>query len=204
VVLAPAIGRGFVHEPKTGGTWWSRLLLGTPGARLIHEQHDPHSVLTEEERASVSWFGSVRPPVEWYGSAWEHAMMGDSLQRRQLAIWGGGSTDFRDVLMGWTSGAVPAEVAHRPGVLWWQKGACPWVEGEGLWSYARRYFFGDIELVPLSGARQFAEGLGLDAGSPVLNHRSTRSGGARLPESYIEAYTPAMLAAVERADGMAA
>ena len=141
MIVCPAIGRAFVHMPKTGGTSWRNALGTTPGFHLLGRQHRPAAVLSESARLDLRVFGIYRPPEAWYPSLYAHAMLGKGAALARLRAWTGGSTEWPDVLEAWTSGAIPPAAIDCPGVIWEHEGPAAWQPGEGLWSWTMRHFF---------------------------------------------------------------
>ena len=125
--------------PKTGGTSVHgafNLQEGHP--TRAYGGHDP-CFLHPGELSARRVIGTVRDPWTWYRSLFEHVMNNNEGQRAQLAQWGGGSLEFRDVLYGWTGhreGYRP-----RPGIIWDPVDKSGPAPGEGLWSWAVRYFY---------------------------------------------------------------
>lgn len=200
----------FIHMPKTSGMWWRAVLLAVPGARRLAGTHSPGVVALPHIRKGARAFGVLRDPLSWYASLWTHILDSDDDRRALLARgWGSNSLDFAAVLDGWTSGRLPREVAHCPGVLWRQtaKRRIRWQDGEGLWSFAMRYFFQDNtdawivdELIPMTAGVKRATEWGFNAPGP-RNTSDQRHAVRPDRVASVPNITPEMRAQVERADG---
>ena len=142
-ILAP--GLVFVHLPKTGGTWTSAVLRETVGGKQLRGGHDPCFTVTQPERAGRVVFGQIRDPWSWYASLYIHAMNAGANVVDVLRRFGRGSTDFLDVLYGWTHPrevkpmpSAPLAIAQPVG----QVADAFQLSGMGLWAWAVHYFYG--------------------------------------------------------------
>jgi len=148
--------------PKTAGTSvHCAFNRAAGGPSRVGGGHDPAS-LHRDAIGQRLVLGTMRNPWQWYRSLFEHAMNNDASQRSHLAEWGGGSLEFRDVVYGWT-GHRPGYRA-RPGVIWEPVDDSMPEPGEGLWSWALRYFYGSPWLVDV-----LLDCAQLDAGLRLLN-----------------------------------
>lgn len=123
----------FTHMPKTGGTWVTRRVLGIDSVR--------HRRAVEEPRPS---WGILRDPWSWYASMYLHATRPGVDRRSQLRQWGGGATDFRSCLYGWTHPTAERIPDKRPAVLLDHppRRRLDTSTG-GLWTWLVRWYFGD-------------------------------------------------------------
>jgi hypothetical protein len=167
-------------------------------------------------------FGTVRPPWTKYGSTYIHARSGNSEIQRRLAMYGRGSTAFRDVLFGWTHPAevdVPADVGafwtpHKAVV---DPAAALKESGVGLATWTSWYIYGaaatwagppawDVDaLIDTTRLREALEYLLRrelpEDEFPPKNTREGRGGGARNETgSYESWYDDEMIEWVAEAD----
>ena len=166
-----------VHMPKTGGTSVHGAFNRAAGcSSRVGGGHDPAS-LHREAFGQRLVLGTLRNPWQWYRSLFEHVMNNNEQQRSQLSEWGGGSLRFRDVVYGWTghrTGYRP-----RPGVIWEPVDGSAPAAGEGLWSWAVRYFYGSPWLVDvLLDTSQLDAGLRLLGVEPVERKNTREHRGA--------------------------
>ncbi|MFH2073214.1 MAG: hypothetical protein ABIJ75_10235 [Actinomycetota bacterium] len=185
--------------PKSGTQFFGRYLHVEHGAVI-----DPPGS-SHEPATGGTWYGSIRPPWDWYGSWYNHALKtngGGYVFAELLKEYGNGSTDFKDVLYGATHGV---EISARPGVIW--EAELP--VGQGLWSRCVRHMYGP----PWRASTLFACDRAYDAleeafgyvdryRHPLKNtgaRRYDRSSPDRITD-YRSWYTPEMLSWVADAD----
>lgn len=138
------------HMPKTGGMSVYKYLQTAPGYETVpgYARHGRCCTIASSILKGRTLFGTVRNPWDWYASLYQMALReeDDSV----LLNYGNGSTDFKDVLRGFTR---PLEVQDFPtenfGVIFpVEKGLEKlWAEdflssGLGLFSWVFRYCYG--------------------------------------------------------------
>lgn len=141
---------GFIHMPKTGGSYVRNVLQAQFGWKYVAGGHDP--VWYENPSNSPlpvcdKLFGVVRDPWTWYGSMWRYAQR-DAGQREELKLWGNGDNSFEAVLYGWTH---PQEVKQTPAYIGVIFDAVNRIEARsqigsspvGFWSWSMGYFYGN-------------------------------------------------------------
>lgn len=196
----------FVHMPKTGGTWLGNYLRTTRQEfQQVGHGHGPLSQV--EEIGDRQVIGIVRNPFTWYMSWFQHCLARGS---RHQALGAYGGLNFPEVLHGATHLDQIQPDPQYPVVLWpvperteEELQSC----GVGLWTWAIRYFFGDLSrvdhLLHTEDLRRGAEkALGEDIQEdqwPVKNTSHSR------PHTHIEnkgrLWTPDMVDWVLLADG---
>lgn len=90
----------YLHPPKTGGTTATSVLLAL-GGTSVGSQHAPAWQYEDRRLPGERWFGSVRHPLPWYVSWYEHCRYLGGYERT-LEEYGDGRGDFRSVLYGAT------------------------------------------------------------------------------------------------------
>ena len=84
----------YIHMPKCGGNWITDCLQREiDGRRIGTHGHAPARYLKNHEVKGKTLWGTIRDPWSWYVSWWAHAMRADHT-KKDLAIYGGGSTEF--------------------------------------------------------------------------------------------------------------
>lgn len=134
-----------VHMPKTAGTWARSVLVIEAGGKDIGGGHDPYSMIPPHERGERVVIGTSRNPWAWYTSLYAHARRNGAGQTSQLAQWGNGSSEFKDVLYGWTHPDRVRDIPLSIGVIFAAKGHLPAhvkQAGVGLCTWAHRYMYG--------------------------------------------------------------
>ena len=93
----------YVHMPKTGGLWISRILQNVAkGIRIPGlPRHTPAMDIPEEYLEDRLMFGSIRDPWSWYTSLWQHLRAGEDGQQL-LAYLDDGEGTFTAFLRGAT------------------------------------------------------------------------------------------------------
>ena len=121
----------YIHMPKTGGSWITELLVKELGGKKlgIHHGHSSFDQLKGHELKGNTLWGTIRDPWSWYHSWWRHGMK--SGRKKELAIYGGGSTEFKDVLQGVLS-KDPGRCPEHCAVIW----SLP-KEKESRWEYLK-------------------------------------------------------------------
>lgn len=90
----------YIHMPKNGGVWMTKYLEGEhDGLLLPGHGHMPASEVPQHHRKDREMFGTIRDPWSWYTSWWSHALSNETT-KASLAVYGGGSTEFADVMEG--------------------------------------------------------------------------------------------------------
>lgn len=87
----------FIHMPKSAGTWVTETMM-TYGAKRVRGGHDTAQTITAEEREGRTVFGTLRDPWGWYASWYAYSLKQGHEDR--IAVWGGGSSRYEDVLRG--------------------------------------------------------------------------------------------------------
>lgn len=114
-----------VAMPSTGSTFVADCLRLLCGAEYREggdvDQHRPVHLLANVEREGQTVIGTIRDPRTWYPSVYAHAMraqvepyLSDAATvaaLEALEVYGGGSTEWADVLYGMTH---PWELDHIP------------------------------------------------------------------------------------------
>ena len=180
----------FGHVPKTGGTWLKTAVEldkvhGMHGApRQVAYRLHSHRVVTH-----------IRDPWSWYGSMYLHLLaMG---RESTLEWWGGGSSEFADVLYGWTHleercgdgmgplGVYEHEGPHMPPCV------------GGLWSWMYASFLGDVSAT-LVDLEQATEGWSELLGDTLVPPPAANVRGSR--DYYRALFTDSLRSMVAAAD----
>ena len=143
----------YAHCPKTGGTYVTRQLQAVE-ADCWFVGHNPARLIPPHIRAERVVFGTVRDAWGWYASWYLHCLRSGRAAREHLAVYGGGSLEWRDVLYGATH-PTPERLPAQWGVVF---GTCKrWDaqalldSGAGLCSYAHQWVYGpgwrDVDLI---------------------------------------------------------
>jgi hypothetical protein len=160
----------YVHMPKTGGVWMTQYLKDQhDGLLLPGHGHMAASDVPGHHKRNREMFGTMRDPWGWYASWWAHALSNES-EQPGLRAYGGGSTEFADVLQGVLCPQAK-RVPKQIGVIWNIPKPDPeqWgfvARGVGLFSWAFNYIHGD-EVRKLIDMAQMPEGLRLLMGGKV-------------------------------------
>lgn len=191
----------FIHMPKTGGSWVTKYLKEEHGGINIGGHgHQPLCTLKKHLIKDKLIWGTIRDPWSWYLSWWAHGMQARHYQER-LAVYGGGSTAFRDVLMGVLS-RDPDRTPERVAAIWSlpneASGRHVYLGGPGgLYTWAYFHMFG-ANGFSLIDTKRLAEGVqelfkvSVDAEKyPPANTRNYK-----LPKPAREMYDDEMIDAV--------
>lgn len=107
----------YVHMPKTGGSWVARFLGGQHGTQFLGTGgHMPAKLLKGHQMKDRILWGTIRDPWSWYLS-WYHHGMKAVQNRKVMAEYGNGSTEFKDVLMG-ALARDPNRCPKNVGAIW--------------------------------------------------------------------------------------
>lgn len=148
----------YVHMPKTGGIWVTKILLGMGGIKVPGlKRHAPAGDLASSWTEGRLMFGTVRDPWSWYVSLWCHLRAGRDGQMLLRAL-GQGDQSFEAFLRGATDPAVWMNAPQRFTAPWWDWPA----GGDGLWSETFRAIYGHGQPIPeaLIDQAQLTKGLG--------------------------------------------
>jgi len=137
----------YIHMPKTGGSWIAKLIKNDLGGTDVggHHGHASWDQLRPHEARDKELWGTIRDPWSWYHSWWRHGMR--TGLKDAMAVYGGGSTEFKDVLYGVLS-KDPNRCPERCAVIWSlpKEEASRWeyLKGDGgLYSWAFSHMYGD-------------------------------------------------------------
>jgi hypothetical protein len=195
----------YVHMPKTGGIWVTKVLETVGGTRIpkLH-RHCNAQDIPDTWRDGRLMFGTIRDPWSWYVSLWRHLALGRDGQML-LRHLGKGDQGFEAFLRGATDPGVWMTTPQRYTTAWWDWPA----GGDGLWSETVRSVYGHGDLIPevLIDTAQLTEGLtellGVDvSGIPLQNTAAGR--GKDSIQHPSELYTPELIALVRDYDGLLA
>lgn len=140
----------------------TELLTKELGGRVIgtHHGHASHDQLRGHELKGNTLWGTIRDPWSWYHSWWRHGMKAGC--EEDLAVYGGGSTDFESVLRGVLS-KDPDRCPEKCAVIWSlpKEKESRWEylkEEGGLYSWAFNHMYG-MEVRTLVDMRRLHEGV---------------------------------------------
>ena len=91
----------YIHVPKNGGTWVRRCLSKLHMGMSVGHNHGSLWEVPEEDRVGRQVFTTARDPWSWYQSWYLHVMFYPQYHS-DMAIYGGGTTTFKDVIRGVT------------------------------------------------------------------------------------------------------
>lgn len=212
---------GFVHMPKTGGTWVGRVLREQFRWRNVGGGHDPAWYRPDYTRLPEcdALFGTIRDPWTWYCSLWRYAHRKERT-KQALKAWGNGSLSFRDVLYGWTH---PGDVHTLPSTLGVVFQPVNHAEARarlsrvsyGLWTWTVAYMYGNgcaydesgfgWDVAILLDMHNLKNDLSLVLQSPILatpeQNSSERVETEMGDASYSDWYDADMIHWVKEADG---
>jgi len=180
----------FGHVPKTGGTW----LKTAVELDKVHGMHGPPRQLSYQLH-SHRVVAQIRDPWSWYGSLYLHLLaMG---RESSLVWWGDGSSEFADVLYGWTHLEERCQDRMGPLGVYEHEGPGEPPRVGGLWTWFYRSFLGEIDatLVDLAQAPQGWTTL-LDGPLPDTEPANVRGSA----DYYRATYTDDLRAMVAAAD----
>jgi hypothetical protein len=152
----------YIHMPKTGGSWVTQLLKTELGGTQVgvHHGHASFDQLKPHEGRDKSFWGTIRDPWSWYHSWWRHAMKNG--YEKELATYGGGTTEFKHVLEGVLS-RDPKRCPDNCAVIWSlpkeKESRWEFLKGDtGLYSWTFAHMYRD-KVKTLIDMRQLHEGL---------------------------------------------
>ena len=192
----------YIHMPKTGGSWMSQYLCEHhSGQRIGGHGHQSATTLGKRYTDGKMLWATIRDPWSWYLSWYAHGMRADHYKER-YAVYGGGSTEFKDVLMGVLS-RDPQRCPERSTVIWHlpneKGGRKSFLESEcGLYSWTFFYMFGDVVRTFVEMSRMDEGILELFGAAPDKEPANVRT--FKLPRPPEEMYDDEMVEAVYRAD----
>lgn len=191
----------YIHMPKTGGSWMSNYLSREHAGRVVGSHgHQPiYTIAKHALEGKLPW-GTVRDPWSWYLSWWSHGVRSGNYGER-LAVYGGGSTEFKDVLMGALS-RDPERCPEHTGGIWSlhneKQARQDYLGGlGGLYTWAFFHIFG-TEVRTFVDMNRMHEGVeelfGAAVDSNLYPPANTRT--HKLPKSPDEMYDEEMIDAV--------
>jgi hypothetical protein len=170
----------YFHMPKTGGTWITECLKREIDGRHIGPHgHSPSRDLKRHEIRDKTLWGTIRDPWSWYVSWWAHCMKNEQT-KRQLTVYGGGSSDFKDVLEG-VLARDPERCPENHAVMWGTSKPVEdrrkYLSGEGgLYTWTFFHMYEDVKI--LVDIQQMSAGLhslmGIEPMDPPSNTRSNK------------------------------
>ena len=131
-----------IRKPKTASTWTRKYLVAHHGGKTQGNGHDAVWMLPARGKLDgLVKFGTDRDPGSWYCSWYLHALHSGP---HQLAVYGGGSVGFRDVLYGAThvrARACPQDVMVICSTD--RRASDAFAASRfGLWSWSSLYMYG--------------------------------------------------------------
>ena len=122
--------------------------------------HASFDQLRGHELKGKTLWGTIRDPWSWYHSWWRHGMRSGC--EKDLAVYGGGSTEFRDVLQGALS-KDPNRCPDNCAVIWSlpkpKESRWEFLKGDGgLYSWAFAHMYRD-QVKTLVDIRRMHEGI---------------------------------------------
>lgn len=195
----------YVHMPKTGGIWVTKILESVGGVRIKGLARHCYA-----GDVPASWvegrlmFGTVRDPWGWYLSLWRHLAYGRDGQML-LRHLGRGDQSFDAFIRGVTDPSVWCQTPNRYTEGWWD-----WpVGGDGLWSETFRAIYGYGGDIPelLIDTNQLTAGLSELLGTDLSRIPRQNAAQYRVNEPLpdpMSVYTEELIALVREYDGAVA
>jgi hypothetical protein len=180
----------YVHMPKTGGMWVSKVLQELRGGEKVKGllRHAGVDEIEPDIRQHRLVIGTARDPWSWYRSLWMHMQAGQDTKRLRHHLTQGEDT-FLAFLRGCTSPSIWMTAPDTSG--WWR-----WpVGGLGLYTETFRSIYGwhglgaDVLIDTAQLRAGLGELLGEDLGSDKKYPRSNpaASWSPRVPGEYDQA-----------------
>jgi len=206
--------------PKTGSSWFSETCQALGAATRYLGGHDPIWRAPRDGRLRGRL---TREPCRWYASWFFHCLNSGEKQTEGLQVFGGGSSEFRDVLYGATHperGRIPPggiAITGTPHAGDQERKEAGLISAGGVYSWLHRYTYGDVDawcedaplvwdvdvLVPAERINEGVAVFGMDAPAarfPPIGTGQQRARRVRPPASYRGLYTREMVRWVYEAE----
>ena len=191
----------YIHMPKTGGSWMSEYLIAEhSGKRVGGHGHQPADTLKKHVVENKLLWATIRDPWSWYLSWYAHGMQAPHYQER-LAVYGRGSLEFKDVLIGALS-RDESRCPERAAAIWSitneKKARDAYLKGVGgLYTWSFFHMFNGL-VTTLVDTAAMPEGIrelfGVDVDTTAYPPANTRN--VKLPKAPEEMYDDEMIDAV--------